>query len=641
VKVNESLTDVILPERGLRQGDPLSPYLFLLCAEGFSALLNHAEEEGRLQGIKVSSNAPSFNHLLFADDSMVLLNANEQSAQHLQEILQLYENCSGQTINMEKSAIMFSQNTPRKTRKRVMRALHITSIAWSERYLGLPVYVGRAWSKSFEYLKERVWKRIQGWKERALSKAGKDVLIKACAQAIPTFAMSCFDLTKTLCDQMSSMICRYWWSHQENENKMHWLSWEKLVKPKKEGGLGFRDLHNFNIAMLARQAWRLLTEPSSLCARVLSAKYFPSGNVLSAVPVAGMSYTWRSILKGVNLLKEGIIWRVGNGSEINVWKDPWIARDGMRVPFTPKGQNLITKVAELICPISGNWDEPLVRDIFWPTEAEIILPTPIREDVEDFWAWHPDAKGLFSVKSAYKLHALHMCAASGAREAAQPDPIWDKIWSLPCPMKVKHFVWRLAHDSLPLRMNIKRRGVDLDPICLVCLRSDEVGAHTFLKCKALKHCWRELQMEQIRLKLLECANAREVLWTILDLNIEQKLRALILCWQWWSARNKLNAGDKARTTGDICTAVYRWVNDCKMFYLKGTSTANRREISSNSIRMALSSQVLTMAAGALSLEMPRVMFGAPGMDTYGISVNPFVLKLRHVCELCNMPLAGE
>jgi hypothetical protein len=369
------------------------------------------------------------------------------------------------------------------------------------------------------------------------------------------------------------MICRYWWSQQENENKMHWLSWEKLVKPKKEGGLGFRDLHSFNIAMLARQAWRLLTEPSSLCARVLSAKYFPSGNVLSAVPVAGMSYTWRSILKGVNLLKEGIIWRVGNGSEINVWKDPWIARDGMRVPFTPKGQNLITKVAELICPISGNWDEPLVRDIFWPTEAEIILPTPIREDVEDFWAWHPDAKGLFSVKSAYKLHALHMCAASGAREAAQPDPIWDKIWSLPCPMKVKHFVWRLAHDSLPLRMNIKRRGVDLDPICLVCLRSDEVGAHTFLKCKALKHCWRELQMEQIRLKLLECANAREVLWTILDLNIEQKLRALILCWQWWSARNKLNAGDKARTAGDICTAVYRWVNDCKMFYLKGTSTA--------------------------------------------------------------------
>jgi hypothetical protein len=212
IKVNGELTDVIMPERGLRQGDPLSPYLFLLCAEDFSALLNQAEENGNLQGIKVCPGAPSFNHLLFADDSMVLLNATEQCAQHLQRILNLYENCSGQTINLDKSAVMFSHNTPRHVRNRVMNTLRISSVAWSKRYLGLPVYVGRARSKTFEYLKERVWNRIQGWKEKTLSKAGKDVLIKACAQAIPTFAMSCFDITKTLCDEMSAMICRYWWA---------------------------------------------------------------------------------------------------------------------------------------------------------------------------------------------------------------------------------------------------------------------------------------------------------------------------------------------------------------------------------------------------------------------------------------------
>jgi hypothetical protein len=106
-----------------------------------------------------------------------------------------------------------------------------------------------------------------------MSRAAKDVLIKACAQAIPTFAMSCFDIMKCLCDEMNVMICRFWWA-QQDEKKVHWISWKKMTQPKKEGGLGFRDLHLFNLAMLARQVWRILTDPESLCARVLRAKYF-------------------------------------------------------------------------------------------------------------------------------------------------------------------------------------------------------------------------------------------------------------------------------------------------------------------------------------------------------------------------------
>jgi hypothetical protein len=130
--------------------------------------------------------------------------------------------------------------------------LNITTKARTEKYLGLPIYMGRSKSKTFAYLKDRVWKRIQGWKEKLLSKAGKEILIKAVAQAIPSYAMSCFDLTKTLCDEIGAMICRYWWSQQDNENKMHWLSWDTMCQTKDKGGLGFRDLHLFNLAMLAR-----------------------------------------------------------------------------------------------------------------------------------------------------------------------------------------------------------------------------------------------------------------------------------------------------------------------------------------------------------------------------------------------------
>jgi len=221
----------------LRQGDPISPYLFLLCAEGFSALLEKAEEEGKIHGIRVCRGAPSVSHLLFADDSLILCKANEQEAEKLKELLKVYEECSGQAINTDKSAVMFSVNTGENSRRRVREILRIRAETRSEKYLGMPVYVGKSRSEVFAYLKERVWQRIQGWKEKLLSKAGKEIMIKAVAQAVPVFVMGCFDITKEICGQIGTLIAKYWWNNQDKDNSMHWLSWEKLVLPKERGDL--------------------------------------------------------------------------------------------------------------------------------------------------------------------------------------------------------------------------------------------------------------------------------------------------------------------------------------------------------------------------------------------------------------------
>jgi hypothetical protein len=173
VKVNRNLQEPFTPERGLRQGDPLSPYLFILCAEGLSALLRAAEEDGSLQGVQLCQGAPKINHLFFADDSLIVMKANASNATKLQQILALYESQSGQMINKDKSSAMFSKGTNRRAKQEVLGVLGIPRESFNERYLGLPVHLGASKSKEFEYLKERIWQRIQGWKERLLSKAGK------------------------------------------------------------------------------------------------------------------------------------------------------------------------------------------------------------------------------------------------------------------------------------------------------------------------------------------------------------------------------------------------------------------------------------------------------------------------------------
>lgn len=85
------------------------------------------------------------------------------------------------------------------------------------------------------------------------------------------------------------------------------------------GGMGFRDLHAFNLAMLSKQVWRLINRPDSLCAQILKAKYYPDGNTMKAGPKKGSSFTWQSIIAGLHTFKRDHIWKVEDGSEINIW----------------------------------------------------------------------------------------------------------------------------------------------------------------------------------------------------------------------------------------------------------------------------------------------------------------------------------
>jgi hypothetical protein len=212
-----------------------------------------------------------------------------------------------------------------------------------------------------------------------------------------------------------------------------------MTKSKSDGGMGFRDLHMFNLAMLARQSWRLLQNPDSLCCVVLKALYFPESSILEAASRPGMSYTWRSILRGLNLLKEGVVWRVGSGEHIDVWKDPWIPRGITRRLRTPDVLQEDLKVSDLIDPTTNQWDVEVLRGLFCPEDMNDILKIPVRGGMEDTVAWHPDRKGVFSVKSAYHLGMFLKQNREGRVAESSSTPanvplLWKRIWSTKLPV---------------------------------------------------------------------------------------------------------------------------------------------------------------------------------------------------------------
>ncbi|CAM8948389.1 unnamed protein product [Rhodiola kirilowii] len=308
VKFNDGFIEIPQPERGLRQGDPLSPYLFLLCSEWLSSKLEADTRDRRLRGVRICRGAPVVSHLFFADDSIFFLKASRQNAHRIKRVLEEYEFISGQKINLGKSEVVFSRNTRSEEREEIARILEVSVAEAHTRYLGLPISFNHNRTEMFRYLVDSTWRKVLGWKEMQLSAAGKEVMIKAVLQSIPQYAMMCYKIPEEVCKRLAQIIRRFWWSSQAEGSGIHWTSQFHLSLSKEDGGLSFRDLVLFNEALLAKQVWRLLVNPSSLISRVLKAKYFRDGNVLSTGLCSSPSLAWRNIWQVGQKVKEDIVW---------------------------------------------------------------------------------------------------------------------------------------------------------------------------------------------------------------------------------------------------------------------------------------------------------------------------------------------
>ena len=199
ILVNGEPKGLINPTRGIRQGDPLFPFLFLLCTEGLHGLITKVARAKEINGFSLCKRGPKLTLLFFADDNLLFCKANPQECGNVLKILAEYEAVSGQKINREKTSLFFSKSTEDDTRQEIKRVLGVQEIKFYEKYFGLPSLVERGKKASFSYIKERVWRKLQGWEGKLLSQARREVLIKAIVQAIPTYTMGCFKIPLGLC----------------------------------------------------------------------------------------------------------------------------------------------------------------------------------------------------------------------------------------------------------------------------------------------------------------------------------------------------------------------------------------------------------------------------------------------------------
>ena len=201
-----------------------------------------------------------------------------------------------------------------------------------------------------------------------------------------------------------------------------------MCKLKNKGGMGFHNLQAFNLAMLAKQARRILSNPDSLVARVLKAKYFPTRDFLNAKLRALLSFSWRSIHSSLRLIKEGTRWRVGNGKLIHIWDDRWLPTPSTyKVISPPRNTVEYPMVSALIDQDIRWWKVETLRATFLPFEVETILKIPLSYNLpDDNIIWLGNKKGEFTVKSAYHIaYKLVDNLEEGESSSGDPrTPLW-------------------------------------------------------------------------------------------------------------------------------------------------------------------------------------------------------------------------
>ncbi|XP_071902742.1 uncharacterized protein [Coffea arabica] len=275
----------------LKQYRPIS-----LC---LSSVLKNATRQGSISGLRISKHGLAITHLFFADDMLIFCKAVGAETRKLREILDY-------------------KNTKERDREESCEPLAGVKTVNQGKYLGLPMVITRTKGQVFAYIKDSIKAILHSWKNKFLSAAGKEVMLKAVTMAMPNYAMSYFKLPGTLCKEITGLMAKYWWGETEGKSKVHWCSWDRMMKAKMDGGLGFRNLQCFNKVLLGKQIWRMIRFLNLLVSKILKAKYYPKESMLNCKIPKNSFWFWQSVMSAREVVKGGVLKRVRAGKAIRI-----------------------------------------------------------------------------------------------------------------------------------------------------------------------------------------------------------------------------------------------------------------------------------------------------------------------------------
>ncbi|XP_056688797.1 uncharacterized protein [Spinacia oleracea] len=558
---NGALTREFCPSRGIRQGDPLSSYIFVLCLDRLSMLIQKEVDLGHWKPITLSRTV-KISHVFYADDVFLFGHATPQNMESMLDVLKGFGEISGLRINMQKSSLIFPTHMSHVVRNSIANPHGLTVTSSLGKYLGVDIRPNKLKIANFVGLLDKTMDRIKGWQAKLLNMAGRCTLLKSVLNTYPLYNMQTSLLPARVINSLEKSSRKFLWNKVDRSRFMVRTSWANVTKPLSMGGLGVRRLKEWNLAFMAKLGW--------------SAKF------LDCFSGSHQSPMWRDILKGRSLLQKGLIVGIGNGRSTSLWYHHWVGSGPL---YKLIDRDIPERIAHfLVSDIirDGQWDFTKVSQFMPPDICDMIRLVPLATctNVEDFIRWVYTKNGVFSVKSAYFL-LLHN--HDSPTQLLQPFN-WKSIWKIKVPFKYKMLLWNACHEIFPVAEMLHLRLDYISPRCSRCDLVAENHIHLFRDCGDSSILWnfiftRLLPNHKIQLHSFFSLSWREWLWFNLNQGSAWSIIFCVALWHIWKARNRAVFYHKMFKSFSVYNAFYvDLVDTNKALQGKGKAQVSKRDL---------------------------------------------------------------